>query len=176
VLFDPFLSRQEFVVDGAWFRQRELGQGDREYGFDLGAGESIATRRGALFARGNVHYQLRLIGGDHFVLRLGQYAYDAGLVLGPVEAFARVGVTLFDIHAGDDGFGLGFLSPRSGLGISFQVGDIRASVLGFHELQWRWAGGPSANTSGLVFEIGFGSAPRGLPPRYRLASTSGDHL
>jgi hypothetical protein len=89
-------------------------------------------------------------------------------LLGPVEASARIGSALAEIHFGSGGFGLGFLSPRVGAAASVRAGPVRIGLLGFSEFSWRWFGGPNALVDGGLLEVAIGGAPDGLPPWYRI--------
>ncbi len=81
-------------------------------------------------------------------------------------------MTAADVYLGKGGFGLGFLSPRVGGGVSVNVGGLRIGVLATSELAWRWFGGPSETIHSLVLDLGLGSSPTGLPSFYRIGSES----
>lgn len=169
-LFDPFLSPRELVVSGALVHERPTRGGDHG-GFALAVGPSIETRRGALIFRGQVQYGLRRTGDSHLVLELFRYGYAVGVALGPIELDARIGLGLSDIHFGAGGFGLGFLSPRVGVGAAIKAGGLRVGLLAFRDYAPRWTAGPDARIEGFLLDIALGSPPKGLPPRFRLEGT-----
>jgi hypothetical protein len=168
-LFDPFLSPRSHVLSGGptWERASN-GAGPGRGGFEVLYGRTIETQRSVLFARLELEYALRVTGGDAWVVSLPRYSYVSGLVLGPIEATARVGVSLLQVHFGSGGFGAGFLCPRVAAGVAVRLGPLRIGALAFSEYSWRWFGGPDARVDGLVFELEFGRHPDGLPSEYRL--------
>jgi hypothetical protein len=168
-LFDPFLSPRSTVLSGGptWERAPN-GAGPRRGGFEALYGRTIETRRSVLFARLELEYGVRVTGGDAWVVSLPRYSYVSGLLLGPMEAAARLGVSVAQIHFGAGGFGMGFLSPRVAAGVAVRAGLFRIGALAFSEYAWRWFGGPDARVDGVVLELEFGGRPSGLPSQYRL--------
>jgi hypothetical protein len=168
-LFDPYLAPRSTVVSGGptWERSSS-GAGPRRGGFELLIGRTMETRRSVLFTRLELEYGLRVTGGDAWVVSLPRYSYVSGLLLGPVEVAARVGVSLMQVHFGSGGFGAGFFSPRVAAGVAVRAGPVRIGALAFSEFAWRWFGGPDARVDGLVLELEFGGRPDGLPSHYRV--------
>lgn len=171
-LFDPYLSPRAIVVSGALFDDRQMGTDIQHDGFSLAAGRSIESDYGFVFIRAQMQYGFRLVGEKELAANLGQFAYTTGLLLGPVEIYGRAGLTAADVYLGKGGFGLGFLSPKVGAGVSVHVGRLRVGFLAASELAWRWIGGPSETIHSVVLDLALGSGPAGLPYFYRIGSDS----
>jgi hypothetical protein len=168
-LFDPYLSPRGLVLSGGptWERGPD-GAGPRRGGFEAFFGRTLETRRSVLFTRLELEFGVRVTGGDEWVVALPRYSYAAGLRLGPVEAAARAGVSVAEVHFGAGGFGVGFFSPRVAAGLAVRAGPVRIGALAFSEYAWRWFSGPDARVDGVLLEFELGGRPDGLPSFYRV--------
>jgi hypothetical protein len=171
-LFDPYLSPRAIVLSGAMFDDRQMRTDIQHDGFSLAAGRSIESDYGYVFIRAQMQYGFRLVGEKEFAADLGQFAYTTGLALGPLEIYGRAGLTAADLYLGKGGFGLGFLSPKVGAGVSINLGKLRVGALATSELAWRWLGGPSEQIHSLVLDLALNSGAEGLPYFYRIGSDS----
>jgi hypothetical protein len=148
--------------------QRTVREEDGRGGFDASFGQSIETTVRPWLIRLQADYGLRRAADGDWTLFLPRYTYAGGLLLGPVEATARVGLSVAEVHFGARGFGLGFLSPEVGVGAAVRFGPLRIGALGFSELSWRWIGGSSTRVDGVLVEVGIADHAQDLPPVYRV--------
>ncbi len=168
-LFDPYLSLRDVRLEGGPLVEQPVGSGpaSRQGGFFVGFGQGIETARGPLWLRLERDWLFRWSGGGHGVFNLFQFGIVGGPAIGPLAVAGGVELGVAQIHFGEGGFGLGFLSPRAKAGVTLTLGSVRVAVQGYEEYAWRWTGGPSAFVRGVVLELGLTSTP-GLPEKYRL--------
>jgi hypothetical protein len=167
-LFDPYLSRREYVVSGGYASERPLGTKATLAGFEGSFGQTMESRAGPLFARLERDWGLRWTGGGHCVFLLPRFSYAAGALFGPFELTAQAATTLLQVHAGSGGLGAGLFSPRASAGAAARFGRVRLGVATFSEYAWRWLGAPSAIVEGILFEASFTDVSHPLPRFYRV--------
>lgn len=167
-LFDPYLSRREFVLSGGYVSEWQAGAQGPRSGIEATFGQTIESDAGRLFVRLEAEWGARATGDGHVVLIVPRYTYAAGAIAGPLEVSARAGAALAEIHVGSGGLGAGFLSPCVGVAAGVRLGPIRLGAAALSEYAWRWFGGPSARVEGVVVEATLIDRSRRLPPFYRV--------
>jgi hypothetical protein len=165
---DPHLSSPAARLTGGFVWDRSVDDGPERPGFEATIGESKETRVTPWIVRLEVEYGLRRTTDAHWVLALPRYSYAAGIALGPIEATARCGVSVAEVHFGAGGFGLGFFSPRVAAGAALRAGPLGIGLVAFGEYAWRWTGGPDARVRGVLVEVSLTGRPSGFPEWVRV--------